>query len=269
MLKTTPFHARTAPLMLGQTWRRWSGYGVASTYDWLHDREYAAIRNAAALLDVSPLTSTASRVAMPAACSIAWSRATSPSCRVGQVMLYRAGATRTARSSTTAPSAGWKRDLYRLTSAEPSFRFLHQNAFGLDVRDRGDYRGLGALALQGPLSRAVLNQRGRDRPSMRSSISASCPDRIAGVDIEISRTGYTGDLGYEIWVPAARRIARMGRAHARRRRLRPHSGRHLGAGRGAHRSRPGHGGRGLPLRPSRDDRRARSPRRSSSRSTGR
>src|ERR1044072_8449631 len=54
-LKVTPFHARTAPLILGSTWRRWSGYAVASSYDWLHDREYAAIRNAAALIDVSPL----------------------------------------------------------------------------------------------------------------------------------------------------------------------------------------------------------------------
>ena len=42
MLKTTPFHERTAPLILGQTWRRWAGYAVASSYDWLHDREYAA-----------------------------------------------------------------------------------------------------------------------------------------------------------------------------------------------------------------------------------
>jgi len=55
MLKTTPFHARTAPLVLGETWRRWAGHAVASAYDWTHDREYAAVRNAAAVFDVSPL----------------------------------------------------------------------------------------------------------------------------------------------------------------------------------------------------------------------
>src|SRR5690242_475445 len=54
ILKTTPFHARTAPLIRAQTWRRWSGYQVASAYEAHPDREYAAIRNAAALLDVSP-----------------------------------------------------------------------------------------------------------------------------------------------------------------------------------------------------------------------
>ena len=55
MLKQTPFHSRTAPLMEGQAWRRWAGYGVASAYDLVHDREYWAIRNSAALIDVSPL----------------------------------------------------------------------------------------------------------------------------------------------------------------------------------------------------------------------
>ena len=55
MLKTTPFHPRTAPLVRAQTWRRWAGYQVASAYDPHPDREYAAIRNAAALIDVSPL----------------------------------------------------------------------------------------------------------------------------------------------------------------------------------------------------------------------
>ena len=47
MLKTTPFHARTAPLVRAQTWRRWAGFQVASAYEPHPDREYAAIRNAA------------------------------------------------------------------------------------------------------------------------------------------------------------------------------------------------------------------------------
>src|SRR3569623_434867 len=55
MLKTTPLHARTTPLIHTQTWRRWAGFQVASAYEPHPDREYAAIRNAAALLDVSPL----------------------------------------------------------------------------------------------------------------------------------------------------------------------------------------------------------------------
>src|SRR5438477_11226216 len=55
LLKTTPFHSRTAPLVRAQTWRRWAGYQVASAYEPHPDREYAALRTAAALFDVSPL----------------------------------------------------------------------------------------------------------------------------------------------------------------------------------------------------------------------
>ncbi|MEZ4455694.1 MAG: hypothetical protein R2882_03955 [Gemmatimonadales bacterium] len=58
MLKTTPFHERTAPLIAGQAWRRWSGHSVASAYDLVHDREYAAVRNSAALFDISRSRST-------------------------------------------------------------------------------------------------------------------------------------------------------------------------------------------------------------------
>ncbi|HZD40057.1 MAG TPA: hypothetical protein VE131_05000, partial [Terriglobales bacterium] len=51
----TAFHTRTSALCLSQSWRNWSGYFVASSYDVLHDQEYHAIRNAAALIDISPL----------------------------------------------------------------------------------------------------------------------------------------------------------------------------------------------------------------------
>src|SRR5262247_3432364 len=55
MLKTTPFHSRTAALCLSHAWRRWAGYVVASSYELTHEREYHAIRSSAGLLDVSPL----------------------------------------------------------------------------------------------------------------------------------------------------------------------------------------------------------------------
>src|SRR5262245_65947356 len=55
MLKKTPFHSRTAALMQADQWRRWAGYTAASAYEMTHDREYLAIRNACALIDVSPL----------------------------------------------------------------------------------------------------------------------------------------------------------------------------------------------------------------------
>jgi len=70
-LKTTPFHARTAPLCVSQAWRRWAGHVVASSYEMVHEREYHAIRSAAALFDVSPLYKYRSRARTRSGCSIA------------------------------------------------------------------------------------------------------------------------------------------------------------------------------------------------------
>ena len=201
MLKTTPFHARTAPLVLGQTWRRWAGYGVASSYDWLHDREYAAIRNAAALLDVSPLYKyhITGRDAVRLLDRMVTRNVAK--LKAGQVM-YTGWCDAHGKMMDDGTISCLGDGRYRLTSADPSYRWLQQNGFGLDVRI-DDVSGIvGALALQGPLSRAVL------MAVAESSIAdlkyfRVTPARIAAIDVEISRTGYTGDLGYEIWVPAA------------------------------------------------------------------
>jgi aminomethyltransferase len=92
---------------------------------------------------------------------------------------------------------------YRLTSADPSYRWLHQNAFGLDVRI-DDVSGIvAALAVQGPLARQVLVQVCEDSSIAELKYFRVTPARISAIDVEISRTGYTGDLGYELWIPAS------------------------------------------------------------------
>src|SRR5690606_32004283 len=91
--------------------------------------------------------------------------------------------------------------LFRLTSAEPNLRWLHRNAFGMEVEITEVSDRVGALALQGPLSREILN-RVTDRPIDDLRYFRVTSRRIAGVPVDISRTGYTGDLGFEIWVPA-------------------------------------------------------------------
>ncbi len=200
-MKTTPFHARTAPLVLGQTWRRWAGYGVASTYDWLHDREYAAIRNAAALLDVSPLYKY--RITGRDAGRLLDRMVTRNVAKLkpGQVM-YTGWCDRDGKMMDDGTISRLDEDLYRLTCADPSFRWLHMNAYGLEARIEDVSEVVGALALQGPLSRAVLMA--VTDPSIADlRYFHITPARIAGVDVEISRTGYTGDLGYELWVPAS------------------------------------------------------------------
>ena len=114
-------------------------------------------------------------------------------------------------------------------------------------RSRTSRRQIGALALQGPLSRAILEQLSPRDDLARSSTSGSSTPRLRDIPVTISRTGYTGDLGYEIWVDAERARRRLGRAHRRRHAVRHHAGGHLGARHRAHRGRPDHARRRLLL----------------------
>jgi aminomethyltransferase len=205
MLKTTPFHARTAPLVLGQTWRRWAGYQAASSYDWVHDREYAAIRNSAALLDVSPLYKYAVTGRDAGRLLDRMVTRNVAKTRVGQV-LYTPWCDAHGKTIDDGTVSRLGENLYRLTAAEPNYRWLHQNAFGLDVKIEDVSEALGALALQGPLSRAVLNAVAEHSVDDLKYFRLM-DNRVAGVNIQISRTGYTGDLGYEIWIPTAGAIA--------------------------------------------------------------
>jgi aminomethyltransferase len=205
MLKTTPFHARTAPLVLGQTWRRWAGHAVASAYDWTHEREYAAVRNAAALFDVSPLHKY--RITGPDAAQLLDRMVTRnvAKAKPGQV-LYTPWCDARGKTIDDGTVSRLDDSTFRLTSAEPNFRWLQLNAFRLDVEIQDESDDYGTLALQGPLSRAVLNAVA-DRSLDDLRYFRLMDVRIAGVDLQISRTGYTGDLGYELWIPAAQALA--------------------------------------------------------------
>ena len=201
MLKTTPFHQRTAPLMQGQAWRRWAGHTVASSYDLLHDREYAAVRSAAALFDVSPLHKYL--ITGPDAGRLLDRMVTRDvtKCRVGQV-LYTPWCDGDGKVIDDGTISRLGDTTYRLTAAEPSLRWIDRNAFGLKVTVEDVSDGLGALALQGPLSRTILNQVAEHSVDGLKYFRVM-PTRIAGIPVDISRTGYTGDLGYELWIPAA------------------------------------------------------------------
>jgi aminomethyltransferase len=204
-LKTTPFHPRTAPLVQGQAWRRWAGYGVASGYELLHDREYAAVRNAAALFDVSPLYKYLLRG--PDAGRLLNRMVTRDieKCRVGQVM-YTTWCDAHGKVIDDGTVSRLDEDTWRLTSAEPNLRWIHLNGFRLDYEVEDVSESTGALALQGPLSREVLNHATRD-PVDGLKYFRMMSTQIAGSPVTISRTGYTGDLGYEIWVRAPDAVA--------------------------------------------------------------
>jgi len=201
-LKTTPFHARTAPLVRAQTWRRWAGYQVASSYEPHPDREYAAVRNAAALLDVSPLYKY--RVSGPDAARLLDRMVTRDvaKCRVGQV-LYTPWCDAHGKVIDDGTISRLDEHAFRLTSAEPNLRWLSMNSVGLDVSIEDVSERTGALALQGPLSRVILQ---RLTPADLTALKyfRLVHTTVREIRVTISRTGYTGDLGFEIWVDAER-----------------------------------------------------------------
>ncbi len=248
-LKQTPFHARTAPLILGHTWRRWAGHAVASAYDWTHEREYAAIRNAAALIDVSPLHKYMLRGRDAARLLDRMVTRNVLKTKVGQV-LYTPWCDAHGKVIDDGTISRLDETTFRLTSAEPSLRWLHLNAFRLDVADRRDVgRDSARWPCRGhcraPFSMQCCRAVGRSLKYFRLM-----DNRIAGVNIQISRTGYTGDLGYELWIPACRRCRSLGCADGDGRGLRHHARGHLGAGHRAHRSGARHARRRLSLRAS-------------------
>jgi aminomethyltransferase len=200
MLRFTPFHPRTAPLVRAATWRRWSGYQVASAYEPIPDAEYSAIRNSAALIDVSPLHKY--RVSGKDAVRLLDRLITRDvtRCRVGQV-LYTPWCDHAGKVVDDGTLHRLDENRFRLTSAEPNLRWLSLSGIGMDVEIEDESDRVGALALQGPLSRAILEQAcSADLSGLRYFRLTETTMR--GVPVTISRTGYTGDLGYEVWVDA-------------------------------------------------------------------
>jgi len=204
MLKSTPFHARTAPLVRAQTWRRWAGYQVASAYEPHPDREYAAIRGSAALIDVSPLHKyhITGRDAARLLDRMATRDVTK--CAGGQV-LYTPWCDAAGKVIDDGTISRLDDATFRLTSAEPNLRWLSMNAVGLDATIEDVSERIAALALQGPLSRAILGELSPQVEALR--YFRLVHTSAGGVPVTISRTGYTGDLGYELWVDAANATA--------------------------------------------------------------
>ncbi len=204
LARGTPFHARTAPLVRKLQWREWAGYLAASAYADSWDIEYNAIRQAAALLDVTPLfkyvvrgpdaTRLVDRILTRDATKIT----------VGQVV-YACWCDEDGHVIDDGTVARLDETRYRWTAADPNLRWFRMNAAGLDVEVEEVSEAVAALALQGPLSRAVLEAAtGGDWTDLRYFRRRAAT--IAGVEIDVSRTGYTGDLGYELWIPAERAV---------------------------------------------------------------
>jgi aminomethyltransferase len=205
MLKTTAFHERTAPLCVSHAWRRWAGYIVASSYELQHDREYHAIRSAAALIDISPLYKYEIRGRDAAQLLDRTVTRHVGRAAVGQVLYtpWCDGAGKVLDDGTVArlDDRG-----FRLTAADPNLAWLEANATGLEVEIRDVSESTAALALQGPKSRDILQEAcDGGLPALKYFRIASA--KLRGIPVTVSRTGYTGDLGYEIWLDARHALA--------------------------------------------------------------
>jgi aminomethyltransferase len=195
----TAFHERTLALCESLNYREWSGYYTVSVYEMHHEHEYNAIRNSAALIDISPLfkyrvtgrdatrlvnriiTRDINKVAVDQVIYCCW-------CDSEGKVIDDGTITRLGENE------------YRWTAADPSLRWFQQNALGLDVQLEDISEQLAALALQGPTSGKLLHA-AADASIANLKYFRVAHGKIAGVPVDISRTGYTGDLGYEIWVP--------------------------------------------------------------------
>lgn len=196
----TPFHSRTSALCTSHNWRTWSGYLVASSYDVVHDYEYHAIRNAAALIDVSPLFKydTRGKDALRLVNRVITRDATK--CAVGQA-IYTClcdGEGKVIQDGTVFRLA---EDYYRFHLADPGLRWLKLNAMGMEVSIQDVSEDVAALALQGPNSLNIL-RRVADSNLSQLRFFRFIFAKVGGVSAIVSRTGYTGDLGYEVWIAA-------------------------------------------------------------------
>jgi glycine cleavage system T protein (aminomethyltransferase) len=200
----TAVHERTFPLCESLNYREWSGYYAVSAYEAHHEHEYNAIRNASALIDVSPLfkyrlsgrdaVHLVDRVITRDAVKLA----------VGQVY-YTPWCDEHGKVIDDGTVTRLAEDTFRWTAADPSLRWFTQNAVGLDVEIEDISEQVAALALQGPTSGGLLD-RVADADIRGLKYFRMTRGTIAGIPVEISRTGYTGDLGYEIWMPWDRAV---------------------------------------------------------------
>lgn len=201
----TPFHARTFPLCESLNYRDWSGFFAVSAYETHHDHEYNAIRNAAALIDISPLFKYV--ISGPDASAFVDHVITRDvnTMAVGQVV-YTPWCDEYGHVIDDGTVSRLDEQRFRWTAAEPNLRWFSQNAHGFDVTIDDVSEAIAALALQGPMSARVLRACS-DIDVDRLKYFRVASGRLGGVPVDVSRTGYTGDLGYEIWVSADRALA--------------------------------------------------------------
>ena len=193
----TPFHPRTAALNRKMQWREWSGYYASSAYADFHDIEYNAIREAAAVIDVSPLYKY--RITGPDAIRLADRVITrdATKLKVGQVY-YTPWCDEHGKVIDDGTLFRLGTHEFRLCAQERHLLWLEDSSLGFEVEIEDVTAGVAALSLQGPTACAILKALGLTGiEHLRPFRMARFP--LGRYELEVSRTGFTGDLGYELW----------------------------------------------------------------------
>lgn len=212
----TPFHERTAPLCESHRWKEWAGFLAPCRYGTHLDAEYHAIRQSAGLLDVSPLTKIAITGEDAAAfLSFVTTR------NIGSLAADRARYVAICDEGGKLVDDGTVMNLgegrYRLTAASPIWRWIDRFSAGFEVSIVDESETIASLAIQGPRSRAILEAAaGTEIPLRYFQLGTFL---LEGFEVQVSRTGYTGDLGYELWCDRKHstalwdRLMEVGKAH--------------------------------------------------------
>jgi aminomethyltransferase len=201
----TAFFERQRELNTKLSWGDWSGYHAAAVFADFVDIEYNAVREAAAVIDVTPLYKYEVSGADAAALLDRVVTRDISAMTVNQV-IYAPWCDEEGKVIDDGTVTRLELDRFRVTAADPSYRWFVLNATGLDVEIGDISEATAGLALQGRLSRHVLERAtGQDWFDLR--YFRRRPATIAGVDLDVTRTGYTGDLGYELWIPVDEALA--------------------------------------------------------------
>lgn len=193
----SPFHQRTAALCTSYKWKEWAGYYAVCQYDTYMDKEYFAIRHSAGLLDVSPLFKY--RVTGKDAAKYLSFVTTRDiqKLKIGWVV-YASWTDEHGKMQDDGTVSRLSEEEFFVTTASLMFAWFEKFTRGFNVQIKNISDQYAAVALQGPNSRDILNNI-TDGAVTKLKFFRSTPAKINGKDVWISRTGFTGDLGYEVW----------------------------------------------------------------------
>jgi aminomethyltransferase len=213
----TPFHNRMSEACKSLRWKEWAGYFTPEKYDTVHDNEYHLLRQSAGFIDVSPLYKYDVR-GRDAAALLDLVMVREVRKMKNFQVAYTAWCDEAGKTIDDGTITRFDEGHFRVTAAHPTLAWFTMHAHGLDVKIEDVSEKYAALAVQGPRSRAVLIDAGLggvDRLRFFHAMRAP----LDGYEVVVTRTGYTGDLGYEIWVEAPHaeklwdRVAKAGRPH--------------------------------------------------------